>query len=97
MFKKYYTRYFGNIQVKILQIYWVYLGGKFVISYAPLWKTMNKKQITTYTLIKRYGFSRGTLDSLKQGRNISTMTLNDLCHILSCRVEDVIEYIPDNE
>ena len=66
-----------------------------VISYAPLWETMRRKKITTYRLIKDYNFSKGTLDSLKQGRNISTVTLNDLCRILNCRVEDVLEYRPD--
>lgn len=36
-----------------------------------------------------------TLDSLKHNRNITTATLNDLCRILSCRVEDVLVYISD--
>lgn len=66
-----------------------------MISYAPLWETMKKRGITTYTLIKDYSFSRGTLDSLKQNRNITIATLNDLCTILSCQVQDVIQYIPD--
>lgn len=67
----------------------------FIITYDPLWETMRRKGITTHALIKDYSFSRGTLDSLKQGRNISTATLNDLCAILSCNVEDVLRYIPD--
>lgn len=66
-----------------------------IITYDPLWDTMRRKGITTYSLIKDYSFSKGTLDSLKQNRNISTATLNDLCNILSCRVEDVLRHIPD--
>ena len=66
-----------------------------MITYAPLWETMKQWRITTYALIKNYAFSRGTLDSLKHNRNITTATLNDLCRILSCRVEDVLAYIPD--
>ena len=66
-----------------------------MITYAPLWETMKQRRITTYALIKNYAFSRGTLDSLKHNRNITTATLNDLCSILSCRVEDVLLYIPD--
>ena len=58
---------------------------------------MRRKGITTYALIKNYSFSRGTLDSLKQERNISTSTLNDLCRILDCRVEDVLVYTPDGK
>ena len=67
----------------------------FIISYEPLRNTMRRKGITTYALIKDYSFSRGTLDSLKHNRNISTATLNDLCNILSCKVEDVLAHIPD--
>ena len=68
-----------------------------MISYDPLWETMKKKGVTTYALIKKYSFSKGTLDSLKQNRNISTATLNDLCNILDCRVEDILRHIPDNK
>ena len=66
-----------------------------MISYAPLWETMNRKGVTTYALIKYHAFSRGTLDSLKQNRNVTTATLNDLCRILSCNIEDIIAYYPD--
>ncbi len=67
-----------------------------MISYRPLWETMRRKNVTTYTLIKEHGFSRGTLDSLKHDRNISTATLDDICEILDCRVEDVLVYLPNN-
>ena len=66
-----------------------------MITYTPLWETMKQRRITTYALIKNDSFSRGTLDSLKHNRNITTATLNDLCRIPSCRVEDVLVYIPD--
>ena len=68
-----------------------------MIVYDPLWETMRRKGVSTYTLIKKYSFSKGTLDSLKQNRNISTATLNDLCKILSCEVEEVLRYIPDEK
>ena len=66
-----------------------------IIVYDPLWETMKRKGITTYALIKDYGFSRGTLDSLKHNRNISTASLNDLCNILSCGVEEILKHVPD--
>ena len=66
-----------------------------MIVYDPLWKTMKRKGISTYALIKNYSFSKGTLDSLKHNRNISTATLNDLCEILSCGVEDVLKHVSD--
>lgn len=66
-----------------------------MISYGPLWETLRRKDISTYKLINSYNFSKGTLDSLKHDRNVSTATLNDICRILNCRVEDVLVYIPD--
>ena len=66
-----------------------------MISYEPLWETMKQRGVSTYTLIKTHHFSKGTLDSLKQGRNISTATLNELCNILSCDVQEVLKHIPD--
>ena len=66
-----------------------------MITYAPLWRTMESKGVTTYTLIHHFHFSRGTLHSLKHDKNISTATLNDLCQMLNCRVEDILEYIPE--
>ncbi|MDE7243341.1 MAG: helix-turn-helix transcriptional regulator [Oscillospiraceae bacterium] len=68
-----------------------------MIRYDPLWRTMQAKNITTYTLITKHRLSRGTLDSLKHNRNISTATLNDLCRMLDCRVEEILEYVPENE
>lgn len=68
-----------------------------MISYAPLYKTMKEKGCSTYKLVNTYGISRSLLDRLKHNKPISTVTLNDLCMILDCRVEDIIVYIKDNE
>ena len=68
-----------------------------MMSFAPLWRTMKEMEITTYKLLNVYGFSHGTYDSLKQNRNVTLHTINQLCKILHCKVEDVIEYVEDNE
>lgn len=68
-----------------------------MISFAPLWETLKAKNITTYALIQKHGLSRGTLDSLKHDRNVTTATLNDLCRMLHCRLDEVAAYIPDEE
>jgi len=57
---------------------------------------MKEKNITSYRLNKE-GISRGTIFSMKQGEGISTHTLNKLCEILDCAVEDVITYQKDIE
>ena len=67
-----------------------------MITYEPFFKTLKEKRITTYCLINTYGFSKGTLDSLRQGRNITIHTLDYLCQLLDCRPEDIIRYTPDD-
>lgn len=66
-----------------------------MITYAPLWETMKKKRVSTYSLIKDHGFSKGTLDALKHNRNITMATLNDICNLLECTPADVIQFTPD--
>lgn len=67
-----------------------------MISYEPFYQTLKAKNISTYKLINEYGISRSLLDRLKHNRPISTVTLNDLCNILHCRVEDVLVFTEDH-
>ena len=66
-----------------------------MVTYKPLYKTMKEKGVSTYKLINEYGLSRSLIDRLKHDKPITTVTINDLCKILDCRAEDVIEYIKD--
>lgn len=66
-----------------------------MIHYAPLWKTMEEKKCTTYTLRFKCGMSHATVQRLQRGLPVSTHTLDKLCEILDCRLEDVAEYIPN--
>jgi DNA-binding Xre family transcriptional regulator len=68
-----------------------------MISYEPFYKTLKAKNISTYRLINEFGVSRSLLDRLKHNKPISTVTLNDLCGFLDCRVEDVLLYIPEEK
>ena len=65
-----------------------------MISYEPLFKTMKEQGITAYRLGKM-GFPQSNYYAMKRGENISTHTLNQLCKLLQCRVEEVIEYMED--
>lgn len=68
-----------------------------MISFEPLWETMKKKGISQYKLIKEYKISTGQLDRLRKNGNVSTYTLDQLCRILDCRLEDVATYHHDTE
>ena len=67
-----------------------------MMSFEPLWNTLKKKNISTYKLIYTYGISKGTLDNLKHNRNVTLLTVETLCKILNCKIEDVVTYV-ENE
>lgn len=63
-----------------------------MISYKPFYNTLLKKNITEYNLIFKQGFSANTLHRIKKGEAISTKTLDALCYVLDCNVEDIIKF-----
>ena len=68
-----------------------------MISYQRLWETMRKQGVTQYALINAYHVSPGQITRLKRNESVSTHTIEMFCKILNCRVEQVMEYIPDNQ
>ena len=68
-----------------------------MINYDPLWKTMQKKNVTKYQLIYHWGMSSNTLRRISHNGAISTTTLNELCLILDCKVQDIIKFEASEE
>jgi len=66
-------------------------GGGIVISYEPLYMTMKEKGITSYKLFKM-GFPQSNYYAIKRGENITVNTVNDLCRLLKCNVQDIMTY-----
>lgn len=66
-----------------------------MIVYDKLWETMKKKGVTTYTLREKSGIDSKTVRRLKANENMETKTLNKLCSVLECRLEDIAEYIKE--
>ncbi|MBQ8488471.1 MAG: helix-turn-helix domain-containing protein [Pseudobutyrivibrio sp.] len=62
-----------------------------MISYAPLWETMKKKDISQYQLLKA-GIDNKTLDGFKKNRNVTLLTIEKLCAILECTPNDIVEF-----
>lgn len=68
-----------------------------MIRYDPLWETMKRKNISQYKLIKDYGVDNAQLQSLRENAIVKTSTLDNLCKILDCPIEDIVVYIPDDK
>ena len=67
-----------------------------MIKYDPLWRTLKEKGISQYQLIKEYGIDKAQLQRLRQNPVVKTLILNRLCQILNCRIEEIMEYVPDD-
>ncbi len=69
-----------------------------MIDYTPFWETLKKSKETTYTLINTHHISSAIIDKLRKNKPMNTTTINDLCRILNCRIEDIAQYAPsDND
>jgi len=63
-----------------------------MISYQPFYETLEKKNVTVYQLIFKHGMSANTFQRMKNGKAITTETLDTLCFILDCEVEDILKH-----
>ena len=65
-----------------------------MIDYSPFWEMLKKSKESTYTLINTYHISSSTIDKLRKNKPLNTTTLNDLCRILDCDIQNICRYIP---
>ena len=68
-----------------------------MIIFDKLWSVMKEKGVSTYQLRERCGIDSKTVRRLRANDNMETKTLNKLCAVLDCRLEDIAEYVPDDE
>lgn len=67
-----------------------------MIDYSPFWNTLKASTETTYTLIYVHHVSSAIIQKLRDNSPLNTTTINDLCRILDCRVEDIMQYVPSD-
>lgn len=66
-----------------------------MIVFDKLWITLKEKGISTYRLREECGIDSKTIRRLRANDNIETKTLNKLCAALNCKIEDIMEFIPE--
>ena len=67
-----------------------------MICYKPFWNTLQKSDETTYSLIYRHNVSSAIIQKLRDNKPLNTTTINDLCRILHCNIQDIATYIPSD-
>ena len=70
-------------------------GDEVMIIFDKLWEVMKENGVTTYQLREKCGIDSKTIRRLRANDNMETKTLNKLCSVLDCRLEDIAEYVPD--
>lgn len=68
-----------------------------VVSYKKLFHLMIENNITNAQLQQRAGFSGNIITRLKKNRYISLESIESICHVLNCGVDDVLEFIPPED
>lgn len=68
-----------------------------MIIFDKLWGVMKEKGVSTYLLREKCGIDSKTIRRLRANDNMETKTLNKLCAVLDCRLEDIAEYFPDEQ
>ena len=67
-----------------------------MITYDRLWQTMKQRGVSQYDLYTYYNVNRSQLNRLRHNENVEINTIDNLCNILQCRVEDIMEHFPDD-
>ena len=67
-----------------------------MITYDRLWQTMKQQGVSQYDLYTHYNVNRSQLNRLRHNENVEINTIDKLCNILQCRVEDIMEHLPDD-
>ena len=64
-------------------------------SYNPLWKQLIDKGLSKHELKLAASISPATLTRMNKGQFVNLEALDKICQVLQCRIEDVIEYVPE--
>lgn len=66
-----------------------------MISFKPLFILLINRNMTKTQLRESVGFSTATLAKMSKNQYVSMETLDHICTYLNCKIEDIIEFIPN--
>lgn len=67
------------------------------VSYKKLWKLLIDKDMKKSDLEREAGITHYALSKLSQGKDVSTEVLGKICVALDCTIDDIMEFIPEND
>lgn len=66
------------------------------VSYKRLWKLLIDKDISKTELCRMAGITTNTVANMGKNRSVKVESLVRICEALDCRIEDIMEVVPDN-
>ena len=66
------------------------------VSYKRLFHLMIEKGMTNAQLQQKAGFSANIITRLKRNSYISLESIESICYVMNCGVDDILEFIPEN-
>ena len=66
------------------------------VSYKKLFHMMIDKEMTNTELQKQAGFSANIITRLKRNGYISLENVENICRVMDCSVDDILEFMPDD-
>ena len=67
------------------------------VSYNRLWKLLIDRKMIKKDLRERAHLTTNVIAKLGRDENVSTEVLCKICEALNCKIEDIIEILPDGE
>lgn len=67
------------------------------VNYKKLFHLMIEKNLSNSDLQRKAGFSGNILTRLKRNRYVSLESIESICHVLECGVDDILEFVPEEE
>jgi putative transcriptional regulator len=67
------------------------------VNYKKLFHLMIEKNLSNSDLQRKAGFSGNILTRLKRNRYVSLESIESICRVLECGVDDILEFVPEEE
>lgn len=65
------------------------------VSYKKLFHLMIEKDMTNAQLMAEADFSANIITRLKRNNYVSLETIEAICKVLNCHVDDILEFLPE--
>ena len=67
------------------------------ICYDRLFHLMIDKKISNTQLKEKAGFSSNIITRLKRNEYVSIESVEKICHVMECGVDDILEFVPEEK